>query len=367
MSPILVVRIVLLALVTLSAIAHWLLPRLTRPDIYFAVTVAPEFRDSAEGRLILRQYRRGLIGASALTMVLLGALALTPALPLAPLAILVQLGAYFGVFYHGRRLVQPHSVAPTTVREAQVAGRNRRIPGGWLAASLPFALVAACAGYLYMHWQQMPARVVLHWGVDGRPDRWGPRSPDIVFFPLFIAAVVLLAMTLLLYGIAHWLRPIYAGGAQGEHESRFRTTVSIMLLGVEYWIALLFSWLALQPLLLPASLHRLPAAIAIFPGLIAVAVTAVFMWLGQGGSRIPSPERPESDSTRPVGDRTEDRFWKLGVFYFNRSDPSVMVEKRFGLGYTVNFAHPVAWVIILLPLVTVIAITTTIAVKHTTR
>jgi uncharacterized membrane protein len=139
-----------------------------------------------------------------------------------------------------------------------------------------------------------------------------------------------------------------------------------VLLVMEYWIAVLFSWLAIRPLL-PAPLQRPPAAIAMVAGLIAVAGAAVLMWLGQGGNRIPSRERPQSDSTRPVGDRTEDRFWKLAVFYFNRNDPSIMVERRFGIGYTVNFAHPVAWVIILLPVLGLIAITTTIAVRHTMR
>jgi uncharacterized membrane protein len=366
MSPTLVVRVTLLALGTLSAIAHWFLPRLTRPDLYFAVTVAPEFRDSSEGRFILRRYRRGLIGVSALVLVLLGTLAMTPALPLAPLALLLQLVAYFGIYYRARRLVLPHALAPTTIREARVGTRNRRIPGGWVTASGPFALLAACASYLGTHWQQIPARLVLHWGAHGQPDRWAPRSLGTVFLPVLAAAVILLALTLILYGMAHWLRPIYAGGLQGQHESRYRRTASTVLLVMEYWIAVLFSWLAIRPLL-PASLQRPPAAIGMLAGLIAVAGTAVLMWLGQGGSRISSPRRPDSDSTRPVGDRTEDRFWKLGVFYFNRNDPSVMVERRFGIGYTVNFAHPVAWVIILLPVLALIAVTTAIAVRRTMR
>jgi Family of unknown function (DUF5808) len=46
----------------------------------------------------------------------------------------------------------------------------------------------------------------------------------------------------------------------------------------------------------------------------------------------------------PVGDR----YWKMGIFYFNREDSAVLVEKRFGLGYTLNFARPAAWVIVLL-------------------
>lgn len=100
------------------------------------------------------------------------------------------------------------------------------------------------------------------------------------------------------------------------------------------------------------------------PELIAVAVTVVLMRLGQGGSRLASAQRLEPAATKPVGDRTEDRFWKLGVFYRNRNDPSVMVEKRFGLGYTVNFAYPAAWAILLLPVLALFAITTTIVVRH---
>lgn len=366
MSPHLVVRVILLALGILSAIAHWFVPRLTRPDLYFAVTVAPEFRDSTEGRFILSRYRRGLISASALTLALLAMLVLTAAFPLAPLALLLQIGVYFAVYYRARRLVLPHAIAPTTVREARVGTRNRRIPGGWVTASGPFALLAACASYLGTHWQQIPARLVLHWSAHGQPDRWAARSPGTVFLPVLVAAVILLALTLILYGMAHWLRPIYAGGLQGEHESRFRRTASTVLLVMEYWIAVLFSWLATRPLL-PASLQRPPAAIAMIAGLIAVAGAAVLMWLGQGGNRIPSPQRPDSNSTTPVGDRIEDRFWKLGVFYFNRDDPSVMVERRFGIGYTVNLAHPVAWVIILLPVLALIAVSTTIAVRHRMR
>ena len=363
MTPFVAIRITLLALGILAVVVHWFIPRFTRPDLYFAVTVAPEFRDSRQGRFILRRYRQRLIAVSALTLGLLGALALTRAFPLTPLALLLQLAALFAVFYRARRLVLPHALAPTSVREALIGKPNRRVPGGWVIASGPFALLFACAGYLCVHWRQIPVRLVLHWGADGQPDRWAARGLGTVFLPLLIAAVVLLAMTLFLYGIAHWLRPIYAGGLQGAHESRFRRTTSIMLLAVEYCIAVLFSWLAARPLL-PASLQRPPAALAILPGLIAVAVAAILMWLGQGGNRIPSPQRPEPDSTTPVGDRTDDRFWKLGVFYFNRDDPSVMVEKRFGIGYTLNFAHPVAWVIILLLVLVPIVVTTSIAVRR---
>ena len=366
MSPSLIVRITPLALSILAAVAHWFVPRLTRPDLYFAATVAPGFRDSPEGRFILHRYRQGLIGVSALALSVLAALILTRAFPLEALALLLQFSAYFGLFYRARRAVLPHRVLPTTVREAQLIEHGRRIPGGWAVASGPFALLAACAAYVGMHWGHIPARLIVHWGAQGQPVRWAPRSFDSVFFPLLNAGAILAALTLLLYGIAHWLRPIYATGPLATRESRFRRTMSIALLAVQYSIAALFSWITLRPLL-PASYQRPPSAVALLPGLTAIAFVVILMWLGQGGSRTRSAHRQEPGSTKPAGDRTEDRFWKLGVFYFNRDDPAVIVEKRFGLGYTMNFAHPMAWAIIGLLLLIPIAVTTSIALRHLRR
>jgi uncharacterized membrane protein len=34
------------------------------------------------------------------------------------------------------------------------------------------------------------------------------------------------------------------------------------------------------------------------------------------------------------------------VFYVNPDDPALFVERRFGIGYTINFGHRGAWVII---------------------
>ena len=31
------------------------------------------------------------------------------------------------------------------------------------------------------------------------------------------------------------------------------------------------------------------------------------------------------------------------MFYVNANDPALMVEKRFGIGYTLNFGRPGAW------------------------
>ena len=47
---------VVLALVLMSGLFH-MVPAVTRPDLFFAVTVAPDFRGTPDARRILRRYR----------------------------------------------------------------------------------------------------------------------------------------------------------------------------------------------------------------------------------------------------------------------------------------------------------------------
>lgn len=334
--------------VLLTAVVLWFIPRLTRHDLYFAVTVAPEFRDSREGRSILRRYRMELIVVSTLALAAAAAAAFWAARGTAPLALLALIAGSFIAYYRARKLVLPHAVSPTTIREAEIRGRNRKIPGGWVAASGPFILLAACAAYVGIHWEEIPTRFAVHWGAGGQPDRWAGRS--LVFSPLLMTAAILAALTLILYGTAHWVRPIHPGGLQGARERKFRRTVMIILLGTEYFIALKSSWAAVLPLF-PGQKAGPPGGtlMILLPLLLALAVVVVLIRLGQGGSRTSATEEePPSDSAVPVGDRTQDCYWTLGVIYFNRGDPSVIVEKRFGIGYTFNFARPMSWVIILL-------------------
>jgi uncharacterized membrane protein len=295
----------------LQAVALYLLPGWTRRDMYFAVTVRPGFRDSPDGKLILRRYRIELMALSALTLAaalagirLLGAAFL-------PAGCLTIISGSFAAFYRARRRVRWHAVAPTTIREADLYRGARGVPGGWVPALGPFLLIGMCAAFLW---------------IQGREVRAG-------FYVLSMAGI-LAAFSLIRYGISHWTRSVHSREPEMARELQFRWTVSVMALVLEYVIATQASWATLMP-------HR---AIVVLPVvlLLTVAVVLVLARFGQGGSRLTA--RRASNSV-PVGDRTEDRYWKLGILYFNLEDAAVIVEKRFGLGYTFNFARLTTWII----------------------
>lgn len=309
----------------LIVVLLWFMPSLTRRDLYFAVTVAPEFRDTPEGKSILRRYHTEIIIFSALWLTVFVAGFLWFGIRFIPGGYFLVAVATFTAFYRARKRVLPHAVAPTTIREADLQPHGGVIPGGWMVASGPFIIIGGCAAYLRVR-----------------------SSSGIYFLKYFLAtAGILAAFTLILYGTAHWLRPIHVGGAQGAREFKFRRTVSGMLVAVEYFVALQSSWIALAPRHVRSGP---PGAISALFGLFFVVVAVIILTrLGQGGTRAaPANETAASASGAPVGDRTPDRYWRLGVFYFNRDDPAVIVEKRFGIGYTFNFARPASWIFVLL-------------------
>jgi len=93
-----------------------------------------------------------------------------------------------------------------------------------------------------------------------------------------------------------------------------------------------------------------PPRIAPFVALIlifVVTVTIVLARIGRG-ARLEAA-RDGAARRQPGGGphgRSPESSWKAGVFYVNPDDPALFVPKRFGIGYTLNFAHPLSWLIL---------------------
>ena len=61
---------------------------------------------------------------------------------------------------------------------------------------------------------------------------------------------------------------------------------------------------------------------------------------------IGSSDREDFDEVNKCEDyRDDDDNWIWGMFYFNKNDPTFMIEKRVGIGYTVNFANKKSWIL----------------------
>jgi uncharacterized membrane protein len=324
------------AFLLIAGLLH-IIPVVTRPDLFFAVTVEPAFRAAPDGHRILRRYR-AIVWSSALA-----AIAVDLALGWALAAVLILAAGYSMALVGAHARALAYAVPPNPVREVDLAAPRETLPGGWIVALLPVASLAGLGLWAYSHWDRLPRRLTLHWGLHGA-DRWVGTTHSAVFGFLAVHALLCLLLIAAAWGVTNWSRRISTSGAAGAGERRFRRRIAQLLIVVEYFLVFP-AWFSLfQP---PAAAVNVWASVLIA---VVVAFSVSLLRAGQGGSRaVVTAGGP------PAGDRTPDDCWKLGLFYVNSADPSILVEKRIGIGYTLNLGNRRTWAVLALVLVPLVA------------
>jgi len=339
MSDLSPIYLFLLGEVLLVALFIQFLPQLTREDIFFAVTVPADFRRTPHGQAILRGFRveSGAHAAIAAALILAGLSG--GGLMTAMAGMSWQVAGLIMAFLRARRRVQPHAVEPATVREADLRPRTAAVPRLLqLSFPLPLLSIGGVALYVRSRWDQFPLRFATHWGLTGEPDRWADRSIAGVYGGLVVGALVCSVMALAAYATLRWSRRIHATGPAAVQEDRFRTAVATVLLLAGSLVAVMTGWVGLLPLRDRPDVQP-PVAGTLVAVLVFAGVVVTLLVRTRPG-RIPAS--PGS----PVGDRTADRHWKAGLLYFDPADPALLIEKRFGIGYTLNFGHPWTWLLL---------------------
>lgn len=195
--------------------------------------------------------------------------------------------------------------------------------------------ILGTAVLLKLRWQTIPDRFPIHWGINGQPNGWASRSIGSTFGFLLVAPV-LIAFLALLGELASRSSPGYQGRA-----SMLRTMRSI-LLAVSWFLTLLFCAISVLPLTRNPTNHVPLLSMGSLVFSVGILVYAGYRSLTM------------SKTVAASQDTTHDRFWKAGLFYINPDDSALMVPKRYGFGYTLNFGRPVCWLIfaaiLLLPL-----------------
>ena len=292
-------------------------PNMTRRGVLFAVAVPPGFRDGPEGRRSLLAYRT-LVGI-AVSIALL-ALVFSPkdslgAFTVAGPPLILCAGAWG--FLRQKRSISRFAVHPRRlpVREVELSGDLDRIPWfAWLGA-VPFAILAAAAAFLYWNWDRIPARFPVHWDVYGEPNRWVERTTRGVYGPLIFAAEFCAFMLAL--ALAGWF---------GARRSPMRRIILGAAIAVQSALGLLFAGIAVNPI------AHLPVWFIVL-GPVFVMGIIVFLAIHRASG--------VNDTAEPAPEEC----WHGSVIYYNPGDPALLVEKRVGFGYTLNFGNHWSWVL----------------------
>lgn len=328
---------ILLAWVTALGVGLLLLatPALSRGTTFFAVTVPTTFPASDIGRSIRRRYQAVTLASTLLALALITPLGLILAREAAALAafliasLLPIAGALAG-FVHCRGIALAYRQDDSSAREATLV-RDRLtdlLPHPLWLHAVPYLALAAAAAWLAWHWSAIPDSVVVSVGGDSGVARSPRNLPTVFGLPLTMAVTAALCHAIM--GLGLMIRRLPG------HRARVRS-INQFLLGVIWAIAFMGAYASLAVLY---GEHWITGPIGITVQLVSVAVVLLLpIWMLLTG-------RFESTDGPMQGDRSPDECWKLGLVYFNPDDPTLWVEKRFGVGYTVNFARPSAWILV---------------------
>jgi len=331
---------VLVAVVVLC----WMLPHVSPPGVLFGVTVGRTVAEGPGGAVAVRLYRMVLLFGVLVPVLLWGyglsrgslGLLLLAALSVAPEIIAAYLVGHFraralhpdgAAALREPPLPRVEDAAHSAPADAAGSGTGLRT----LLGALPYALVVLSALWLLHVYPELPDPFPVHTGPGGEPDRWAPKSPAVVFLVPAAGLVLLLFLEL----IRRLLRSARLA-RRGSYAGFSATSVDDVLLVAQLFIGLTLSTVALGTAgVVPGSL------------LLAVAVGApivLLVFLVGFVARLAT----ERHRWPVVGDGLPDSAWKLGLFYVNPEDPALMVPRRFGIGWTLNFARPGAWALLAL-------------------
>src|SRR5699024_4461545 len=191
--------------------------------------------------------------------------------------------------------------------------------------------------YTFILYDDIPKDIPTHTSINGDVT-FSNKSPSILLMLPFIQLFLLLIMIGTHYVIKVAKQTInVANPIHSRNQNRtFRRYWSMFSILTSIGFVSLLSYMQLamihQTLFVYQNIVILVLIILLILSLIILTIRT-----GQGGSRIGATESNPSN----IIEVDEDEHWIFGQIYFNRNDPTVFVEKRFGIGWTVNFARPI--------------------------
>lgn len=194
-----------------------------------------------------------------------------------------------------------------------------------------------------LYFDKIPEKIPTNYNFFGEVTKSIEKSPRSAFLMPIMQTYMLGLFLFIHVMIARSKQQISAVDPEKtmEQSVQFRRRWSLFTILTGILLTLFFSVMQITLIFdLPSSfimISSLLMPLFIISYIITLAITT-----GQGGSRV--KKLIQADGS--IIDRDDDKHWKLGVFYLNKNDPAIFLEKRFGIGWTINFANPLAWLIL---------------------
>ncbi|MEG2787585.1 MAG: DUF1648 domain-containing protein [Romboutsia sp.] len=196
-----------------------------------------------------------------------------------------------------------------------------------------FCMIISIISFIYVaiNYKNLPEQVPVHWGITGKPDSFAPKT----FKNVFIINILQVAMVTMISYIG--VETIgYRSYIDTKNEENIRLK-ALKLLNKMGYSLLLLTLSILVTMIAPsiAMINNITIPISIIVlSILAPIVSCIFLTYC---IIMLSNLKTKSKSTYII--ESDDEKWLYGFIYYNKEDPSFLVEKRFGAGWTFNMAN----------------------------
>ena len=218
---------------------------------------------------------------------------------------------------------------------------------------IPLVIVLANVALALFMYPSLPELIPTHWDLKGNVDGFMNKSILVVM----IMPIMQLVMAGIFYGSNQFMlnskQQINSNNPESSLKKNiiFRKVWSIYFLVVLILMEILFTALNLASLGVVSNVGTVNVLTFIFTGVIIISSIIISIKLGQGGDRI---KIDDEESSKEYG-IDDDDLWKLGgAVYYNPNDSSIFVEKRVGIGWTLNAGRPIGLILTILPIIIII-------------
>lgn len=199
----------------------------------------------------------------------------------------------------------------------------------------------------------LPPKLPTHWDMMGNVDGYMNKSISAIFLmPLFqgFIGIVIYLSYFAISKAKHYINPRDPEQSLKKNFI-FRKVWSTYFLVTLILVELLFSITNMMTLGIIASMKMSNIFRFSITGILVVWAIILWLILGQGGDRLNLGDDKKSSKNYYI----DDKHWKFKDWiYFNPEDKAIFIEKRVGIGWTVNIGRPMGLILLVLPIIIVI-------------
>lgn len=195
---------------------------------------------------------------------------------------------------------------------------------------IPIFISCVVSIYTFNQYSKIPDMVPTHWNFLGVSDSFIDKSYFNIISLIFSQLILSLLLSFMSIST---IKSRVRIDPENIEESRLENIKYLNKVGYTFLVLILSINLLITHSLM-ASIYgpNLNIVVAVLFFLITISCTIYLTYI-----YIKSPNSKSTSSYSPDDD---ENYWIWGFIYNNPNDPSFMVQKRFGIGWTINIATP---------------------------